>query len=243
MKDNFSEGSAQYARFRPAYPEALISYLVAQVKHAGRVLDVGTGTGQLAYALRAHFEEVYATDISENQLQHASRQDRIHYAKQPAESQDFEDSHFDMITAAQALHWFDHRPFFTEVKRLLKPTGVFAAIGYGLSQVEGLEDVIAHFYEEVVGPYWDPERKHIEAGYQSIDFPFDIGEDRDFPVAFYWTLDDLLGYLGTWSAVRHYQKANGQDPIARCKADFEKSWGTQTHRKVQTPFFVRLGWV
>jgi len=121
MKDNFSTQSDDYAKFRPVYPRELIDYLLSLTDTHETCWDCGTGNGQLAVKLAGHFDKIFATDISEKQLSNATHKPNIAYSKQPAEQTNFPDRSFDLITVAQAAHWFDHERFNREVKRVLKP--------------------------------------------------------------------------------------------------------------------------
>lgn len=242
MKDNFSTQSADYAKFRPVYPQELIDYLLSLTEVHNACWDCGTGNGQLAVELAKTFQKVHATDISEKQLSNATQKSNIKYSKQSAEQTNFPDKHFDLITVAQAAHWFDHARFNQEVKRTLKPGGVIALIGYGLVQVDGkVGEIIKDFYWNVTKPYWDPERNHIEMAYQTIPFPFDeLKNVPDFKMRKDLSLDELAGYISTWSAVQHYIKKNGHSPIDALYEDLAKEWKSGA-RQVSFPMFMRMG--
>lgn len=175
MKDNFSAQASAYARFRPTYPPELIAELVALAPARQAAWDCATGNGQVAYALAEYFEEVLATDISAKQLAQARQHPRIQYQLEPAEKCSAPDQSFDLIVVAQAIHWFDFEGFYAEVRRVLRPGGVLALVGYGVFSTENaaLNAVIDHFYREITGPYWDPERRHIDEEYRTILFPFE----------------------------------------------------------------------
>ena len=241
MKDNFSTHADRYARFRPQYSVDVVEFIVSQVTNRNAAWDVGTGNGQLASKLASYFNEVHATDISENQLANAIRLPNVIYSKQAAEQTNFQKHQFDLITVAQAIHWFDLTKFYVEVKRTLKPDGCFAALGYGLSKIDGVDDILQEFYSKKVGPYWDPERKIIEQEYQSIPFPFDDLGIHRFNLLNQWAIDDLFGYLSTWSATRHYEKAVGTNPVKEFEERFRAHWGDDISKRVVTPVFVRIG--
>lgn len=242
MKDNFSTQSNDYARYRPVYPQALIDYLISLTENQDSCWDCGTGNGQLAVQLAGTFQKIYATDISENQLNNATSKPNIDYSLQSAEQTNFPDNHFDLITVAQAAHWFDFELFNREVKRVLKSNGVIALFGYGLVEVEGeIGEIIKRFYWNVTKPYWDPERDHIEAKYQTIPFPFEeIMDVPNFDIKKEMSLEELTGYIGTWSAVQHFKKANGYHPVDKLRDDLSKIWN-EGKREVTFPTFVRLG--
>ncbi|MEQ9466346.1 MAG: class I SAM-dependent methyltransferase [Ekhidna sp.] len=242
MKDNFSTQSADYAKFRPVYPQELIDYLLSLTEAHEICWDCGTGNGQLAVQLAETFQQVYATDISEKQLSNATQRGNIAYSLQPAEETNFPDQHFDLITVAQAAHWFDHSRFNREVKRTLKPDGVIALFGYGLVKIEGeVGEIITRFYWEVTNPYWDPERDHIEEEYRTIPFPFEqVKNVPSFAIRNQMTLDQLTGYISTWSAVQHYIRKNGHSPIEKLNEDLSKVWHSGM-LEVVFPIFTKIG--
>lgn len=242
MKDNFSIQAKDYSKFRPTYPPEMIEYIVSFVENRGTSLDVATGNGQVAKALSEYFKEVYATDISEKQLEHAEQADNIIYKKAKAEETDFEEHQFDLIVVAQAIHWFDFEAFYREVYRTLKPDGVFAIIGYGLFRTnEHSHTILSRFYHDIVGPYWDPERRYLDENYETIPFPFEEIEVEKFEARFTWSIEQLTGYLETWSATQHYKKKNnGQDPVDLILEELEESW-ERGDKQVVFPLLLRIG--
>jgi ubiquinone/menaquinone biosynthesis C-methylase UbiE len=206
-------------------------------------LDVATGNGQVAAALSGKFEKVYATDISEKQLAQAIQKENITYKKEAAEKFSFADESFDLITVAQAIHWFDFEHFFKEVQRTLKPGGLICIIGYGLLRADdATNEIIDHFYKTVIGPYWDKERKHIDEAYRNIPFPFQSIESPELFMEFEWPLDHFVKYLETWSAVQHYIKINGTNPIGCDMTQLlQENWPVSESRKIRFPLFIKTG--
>jgi len=241
MKDNFSMGSDQYARYRPTYPAAMFDYLLSLIPRRERAWDCGTGNGQVAVVLAQSFDQVEATDISASQLQSAAPHERVAYSVQPAEKTSFPDGAFDLITVAQAIHWFAFDAFYREVNRTIRPGGVLAVIGYNLPRLSpAIDTVLDHFYRDVVGPYWDRERKFIDEQYRTIPFPYTEIAAPAFTIDVEWNFGHLLGYLGTWSAVKHYQKATGEDPVAGVSAALKKNWGDEAVKKGRFPILLRV---
>lgn len=241
MKDNFSNQASQYSKFRPHYPQELIDHVVAFVKNKDTALDVATGNGQVAIALSKYFHTVYATDISENQLLHAPKIINVVYKNQSAEATDFHDRQFDLITVAQAVHWFDFNKFYAEVSRILKPDGIIAIIGYGLLSTNPHSDkILLDFYHNIVGPFWDAERKYLDDNYRTIPFPFEELETESFSNEFTWSFNQLIGYLETWSAVEHYKAHHNQNPIDLIREELEASWESND-KKVTFPMLLRVG--
>lgn len=177
--------------------------------------DCGTGNGQAALELSNYFDRVFATDISEQQINNAAARDNITYTVQRAEQTSFENNSFDLITVGQAIHWFDFSKFYHEVDRTLKPNGSIAVFGYSLVTIDpDIDKVIHYFYEDVVGSYWDKERRYVDAHYQTIPFPFKEIKAPTIIAKYDWTLEQLTGYLQTWSASQHYIDRNNEDPIS-----------------------------
>lgn len=241
MKDNFSTQAKGYAQFRPTCPPEMIEYIVSFAQDKKIALDVATGNGQVAALLSKYFEKVYATDISEKQLENAEQSDNITYLKSKAEETDFENNQFDLITVAQAIHWFDFVAFYKEVNRILKPDGIFAVLGYGLLQTnEHSQKILDRFYYEIVGPYWDAERKYLDENYETIPFPFEEIETQKFINTLQWTFEQLIGYLETWSATQHYINKVGINPLDLIRDELKDSWG-QGNKQVTFPLLLRIG--
>jgi SAM-dependent methyltransferase len=242
FQDHFSGHASEYARYRPRYPDALFEWLAAQAPMHNLAWDVGTGSGQAALGLARHFARVIATDAAEAQLRNAVPHERVVYMTMPAERATFADKSIDLVTIAQAIHWFAFDRFYREVRRVLKPGGVIAAWTYGENSVTPEVDaVVQRYYSKTVGAYWPPERELVEARYQTIPFPFDELQAPPLRMREHWRLEDMLGYLGTWSATKRYAQAHGEDPIEQVREPLKRAWGTEEVRVVEWEFFVRAG--
>lgn len=193
--------------------------------------------------LAEQFAQVYATDLSENQLAQAPARLNIVYRAERAEGASFSKNQFDLIVVAQAIHWFDFDIFYKVVDRVLKPKGLFAVLGYTLLKVnDTIDAVIRRLYEDILGDiYWDPERKYIEDHYQTIPFPYDDIEAPTFTQSLTWSYDDLLGYLNTWSAAKHYSRRNHENSVNLIVDDLRDTWGMATTREVHFPILLRAG--
>ena len=242
--DHFSGAAAEYARFRPRYPAALFSYLSALVPSEALAWDCATGSGQAAVALAAHLSRVVATDASAEQIAHAEPHPRVEYRVAAAERSGLDAASVELVTVAQALHWFDLPAFYAEVQRVLRPGGVLAVWCYGhmVLPSEALQNALDRFYSVTVGPYWPPERSLVEAGYGSLPFPFVELAAPAFAMEMRTSLDGLLGYLGTWSATQRYIQATGRDPVPELGSEAAKHWGDpQAQRVVRWPLSLRVG--
>jgi len=241
MKDNFSKQAVDYSKFRPQYPDEMIEYIISFVDNKSTALDVATGNGQVAHKLSTHFKKVFATDISQKQLDNAIQADNIIYSKEPAEKTSFENQKFDLIVVAQAVHWFDFKLFYKEIYRILKPEGIFAVMGYGLFSTNPDSDkILQYFYYNILGPYWDAERKYLDENYETIQFPFEEIPAEKFENEFSWTFEALTGYLQTWSSVQHYISKNNQNPIDLIYNDLKVLW-QKNDKKVIFPLLLRIG--
>ena len=240
MKDYFSSESDKYALFRPKYPKEVFIQIENLLKEKTRAWDCATGNGQVATGLSEFMKEVEATDISRQQIENAELKPNIRYSLQPAEKTNFPEKFFDLVTVAQAIHWFDIPKFYHEVRRVLKPGGVIAVMGYGLfrSNME-TNKIIDHFYHDIIGPFWDEERKYLEEEYKTIPFPFDETQVPEFRTSEDWSYERLTGYLRTWSAVKHFKRERGEDPVAFIENDLTSSFGRKG--KVEFPILLRLG--
>lgn len=238
----FSLGAGDYQRYRPRYPDALIDHLAQLSPARHQCWDVGCGNGQATVALAKRFERVTGSDASARQVAQAEKRANISYRVSPAETIAADDNSLDLITVAQAIHWFDHSRFFAEVKRSLKPGGVLAAWGYQLLYTDtALDPWIQHFHSEVVGAYWPRGRELLDEGYTRIAFPF---PREDCPAMFMsarWSIEHLLGYLSSWSAVKRYQEMQGRNPLEEHGAELRAAWGRAETRSVYWPLILYVG--
>ncbi|MGR8920286.1 MAG: class I SAM-dependent methyltransferase, partial [Gammaproteobacteria bacterium] len=229
VKDYFSQQSADYSRFRPGYPDALFDFLCTLAPSTALAWDCATGNGQAARALAARMERVVATDLSAAQLAEAPPQPRVLYAQALAEAAPLPDASVDLVTVAQALHWFDFEPFYRELARVLTPRGLFAAWTYSFLEASpqlgaAVDAAVRAFYHDVIGPYWPPERRWVDDRYRSIPFPLTAVEAPEFSIELEWDRDGMLGYLGSWSAVARYRAAGHADPLPALAAAVARAW-------------------
>jgi ubiquinone/menaquinone biosynthesis C-methylase UbiE len=252
FKDLFSSNSKEYSSSRPKYPRSLFEFLVGLVQHRNLAWDCATGNGQAAVVLSEYFEQVIASDASKEQIENAQPRNNIRYEVFPAERSSLADSSVDLITIAQALHWFDLDDFYKEAKRVLRKDdsndsdgGVIAAWAYGLHSVSPEIDNITHLlYEDILGSYWPKERKIVENKYQDIPFPFQKIDMPVFQIELHWSLSELISYLYTWSSVQKYIQKNNSDPVKQVYDSLAAAWGeknTWHKRKVVWPIYMRVG--
>jgi Methylase involved in ubiquinone/menaquinone biosynthesis len=241
--DYFSSHANLYAEFRPTYHDSLFQYLASICKEKAFAWDCATGNGQAAEGLIRHFHSVVASDGSRKQIQQAKERQRIMYFVALAEQPPLPDSVADLVTIAQALHWLKHEPFFNEINRVLKPDGIVTAWCYNLLEVDpAIDATLLKYYWEIVGPYWAPERRLLEQGYRTIHFPFVELSAPTFYVEADWNLENLIGYLRTWSATQKYMRVKNADPLKLILSDLTAAWGNpKTNRHIVWPLSLRIG--
>lgn len=242
MLDNFSADAGQYAAYRPLTPKPVIEAIVNLVPDRHVAWDCGTGNGQIANMLADIFEHVIATDISAKQIENAPTRLNIEYRVERAEQTTIADQSVDLLTIAQAIHWFDFDHFYKEVNRVLKPGGIIAAWTYNLVQnTPEIEAVVRTLFADIVWQYWDKERKWVDEAYQTLPFPFTEIIMPPMYIQYEWTFEQLVGYLGTWSAVKHYIEKNGHDPLKLILPDLKKAWGNADKIRQTWPLHLRVG--
>jgi SAM-dependent methyltransferase len=243
FKDHFSLHAAHYRGARPLYPARLFDALAALVSGHDLAWDAGCGNGQASVALAAHFARVHASDPSAEQIGNAQAHARVQYVVAPAEQCGLGDASVDLVSVAQALHWFDVARFHAEVRRVLRPGGVIAEWGYAhCSVLPGVDALCAALYSNMLGAYWPPERAHVEAGYATLEFPFELLPLPALYMSADWNLQQYLAYLASWSALQRFRRERGSDPLTAMNDAFSAAWGDpELSRTVRWQLFVRAG--
>ena len=240
--DHFSEGSRDYAAARPTYPDELFRFIASVAPSTQRAWDCATGNGQAARGLARHFAGVEATDASAGQIAAAPAHPGVRYSVAPAERAPFAAASFDAVCVAQALHWFDVAAFHREVHRVLEPRGVFAAWAYDGMRV--LAEFDAAFREVVldrVKHLWPPQNKLLWRGYRDLPFPYEPIAAPRFQIELQWTLAQLIGYLGTWTAVRRYIADGHATFLVDAAEALRPAWGDDAPRRVVMPLHFICG--
>lgn len=238
----FSSNADGYARFRPTYPEALYAWIAERAPAREMVWDCACGSGQATDPLTRYFGHVVATDASADQLVHAPPYPRVIWKHSRAEASGLPDASVDVITIAQALHWFDHAAFWPEVDRVVKPGGLVVAWSYGRAEMGHplLDAAIARLHDETLGPWWPAERQLVLDGYANVGFPYPKLEVPSFSMSASWALEDFLGYVRSWSAMQRLIDATGVDPTPACREALVGPWGSGP-REIRWPLTILAG--
>lgn len=241
FSDHFSANSDNYARHRPRYPDALFAWLAEIAPAREHAVDLATGSGQAATGLATHFARVSAFDASAAQVAAAEARPNIRYGVAPAEDTPVPDASVDLLTVAQAMHWFDLGRFQADVRRQLRPGGVLAVWTYNLLTISPEVDRLVHrLYHEDLGRYWPAERRHVEDGYATLPFPFPLQAAPAFAMEAEWDVQHLLGYLRSWSAWQRCLAEGHQDPLDGLKAPLREAFGAG-ERRVTWPLTLKVG--
>lgn len=224
--DHFSPVADRYASFRPRYPRALFAWLAEIAPRREVAWDCATGNGQAAGGLAEFFARVIATDASAQQLANATPHPRIEYRAASAEASGLPPQSADLITVAQAAHWFDLDRFYAEARRVARPGAILAVWCYGEMRFgnDPIDRALDHYYHDVAGPFWPPERKMIEARYATLPFPFAELVAPTFEIESEFSLPQLAGYLRTWSATQRFHAARGFDPVVELESRLRPHW-------------------
>ena len=240
--DHFASVAAGYAKFRPGYPPALFDFLARTALDHDLAWDCGTGTGIAAVPLAERFATVVATDASAAQLAQAPQHDRITWRVLREGASGLPDQSASLVTVAQAAHWFDLDAFYREVDRVIKPGGVLALWCYGLLAIEApIDEILQRFEHGRVGPYWPEERRHVDAEYRTLPFPYVRIDTPAFAMEASLSRAALLGYLGSWSAVSRFRAATGEDPLILLDAELAAIWPEADSKRVHWPLTVVAG--
>lgn len=219
----FQKGGENYANFRPDYPKELYQEIL---KYSGRkdfttipngstVVDLACGGGQATKDLIPYFDKIIGMDVSESQIKNAFQNEKIIYKVGKSEDTGLENESVDLITVAQALHWFEFDPFFKEVDRILKKGGVLACWGYPLNyfEEEAATNALIHFFEDI-DKYWHPKRKILDHKYKDVKFIYpNTLKKMTFQNKKKMTIENYMNYIRTWSSVITYIEKNQNDEI------------------------------
>ncbi|NVK74784.1 class I SAM-dependent methyltransferase [Marinomonas sp. CT5] len=243
MRTFDGQSSTSYSQTRPMYPAELYYWLSQQVAEPGVVWDCACGTGQASVDLAAYFDRVEASDISESQVTAATPHRKVNYQVFPAEKTTYPDHYFDAVCVAHALHWFDLEAFWLELKRVLKPGGIFVCWGYNWLKIGEAEDrAIADAILPHLEDYWPTQSRLLWNQYRDIEFPFDLMSVPDFELRCHWSVTQTLDFIRTLSASQLRIQEQGDDFLLSAVPIMRSVWSDPTKKQeVCLPFFVKAG--
>lgn len=244
LRNWFDQAGQAYARFRPTYPPELAAYLASVAPNTLLAADIGCGNGQLTEQLAEYFTSVVGLDPSADQVAHATPRANLDYRCAPAEDIPLPNRSASLITAAQAAHWFDLPAFYSEVHRIARAKAVLALISYGVLRLgeEDLDARFQRFYRQEIGPFWPAERRLVDSGYATLDFPFEPIAAPALAIRLDWSLEEFLGYIATWSAVRHARESGREDILHFFASDIAEIWSDPASKQTMSwPINMRVG--
>lgn len=243
FRDHFSGLAESYAEHRPRYPSELYTFLASLAPERELAWDCGTGNGQAATSLAEHFENVVATDASAEQIENAFPHPRVDYRVEPAESSSLSNSGVDLVTVGTAVHWFDFESFYAEVRRVGKPGAVIAVWTYHQPAIfDAIDAVVRNYYRETLDGYWPDRFQYLEHRYRTLPFPFDELEPPELFMKTEWGLDQMLGFILSWSGTHNFIEENGEQALEPIFDELQAAWGDPERvRTLQWPLYFRIG--
>ncbi len=244
FKDHFTAAADAYASARPTYPPELFAWIAEHAPARGLAWDCATGSGQAARDLARHFERVVATDASAGQIARAPAVPGVEYRVATAEHSGLPDRAAHAITVATALHWFDFDAFFAEARRVLVPGGLVVAWCYsGIRAGDAVNAAIGEYQARYVGRYWPPERRYVDERYQTLPFPVREITPPALELRREYTMEELVGYLASWSSTARYREVTGIDPLPALRGLLGAVWGDPAARRpVRWALHMRAGY-
>lgn len=235
----FNDKAELYARARPVYPQEVYRYLSSLCPLKNLVWDSACGNGQAAISLVEEFDNVFASDVSSEQIKRAKVHPRINYETSSSEAVNLENESCDLVCVAQALHWFDYDSFWPEVQRVLKPDGIFSAFGYTWPSVsKNIDAVIENSILKSIESFWAPQNKLLWNHYRDLEIPFERIDSPRFTMSANWNLDEYFNFLHTFSATRRCMEAVGDKFFQEAYRQVSDLWGDPQQKKLVGLDFV-----
>jgi len=224
----FQQDGEGYQQFRPQYPTGLVTELAQHCAEQRCAVDVGCGSGQLTRLLAGQFARVVGTDISASQIEAAAEHSNgIEYRCEPANRVGLESASVDLLTVAQAAHWFELPEFYAEAQRLLTRDGVLALISYGVPYIEDpVNSLFQQGYWQTIHSFWPEERRLVERNYLDLYFPFRRLQVMPCVIRQSWNYAQLEGYIRTWSAFHQARQSDeGCQRFSEFFGTLRQGWG------------------
>jgi SAM-dependent methyltransferase len=212
----FASAADVYERARPSYPEEAVAWMVERTGLGpGRtVVDVGAGTGKLTRLLAPSGARVVAVEPIPEMRAKIGGAEALDGT---AEALPLPDASADVITVAQAFHWFDHERALPELHRVLAAGG-FLVLFWNMRDLDdplqrGVEELLAPRRTEVPlqqqGAWREPlERSALFGEPELASFPY---EQR-------FTVDDLCDRVSSTSFVAAMRPIDREELLVRVRA-------------------------
>ena len=218
-----------YQKFRPGYPEELYEYLCKNcLPYGGVAADVGAGTGKFAEGLIKRGIRTYCVEPNEDMArilkENFAGASCFEHISSAAEDIALPNASVDLVTAAQAFHWFDKKAFYTCCKRILKSGGAVALIWNMRERNEAEQELYKldmkycpHNFKGRSGGIFNGDlsdiREFFPHGYKELHFENGV---------FSYTSEQFLGRrLSSSYALKEGDKGYAEY-LAALKAHFEK---------------------
>ena len=193
---DFGRTSEGYARYRDIYPQSMYERLIGSGvgKPGQEILDLGSGTAVLPVNMCGTGARFTSTDISENQIafgRKVTEERGIHnisFKVCSAEDTGFADNSFDAVTAVQCFHYFDAEKAAAEIRRVLKPNGLFCKVFMDWLPYE--DEVIAEMEQTVLkyNPDWSG------GGFREFRYSFPDWAKNRFELDSVQSYDEVLTF-------------------------------------------------
>jgi ubiquinone/menaquinone biosynthesis C-methylase UbiE len=223
--ERFSDRAETYAKYRPGYPDEMLKFLETLVAPPAMVGDIGSGTGILTRQLLKSGYDVWAVEPNEAMRTAADRTLSGYPACRSidgtAEATTLEDRAIDLITCAQAFHWFDRGQTRSEFGRILRSDGWIALLWNERQEASPINRAYDELLKEMATDYRNVSHRRIAA--EDIREFFAPGEVQLRIFANDQTLDcdGFLGRLVSSSYVPNLGQPGHQEIIEAAKKIFE----------------------
>jgi ubiquinone/menaquinone biosynthesis C-methylase UbiE len=211
----FSRAADVYERARPSYPEEAVAWMAqrCRVGAGSTIVDVGAGTGKLTRLLPATGARVIAVEpVAEMRAKLAG----LEALDGTAESIPLPDASADVVTVAQAFHWFDHDRALPEIRRVLRPGGYLVLFWNN----RDLDDPMQRAVEDLLAPMRGSVASRLGGIWREplARSPlFGESEQRRFRYEQQFTTEDLCDRVSSTSFVAALSPAERDDILARVR--------------------------
>ncbi|MBZ9625922.1 class I SAM-dependent methyltransferase [Clostridium sp. FP2] len=224
-KKRFSSRTQNYAKYRPDYPNEIIYYLQEFIglNKTSVIADIGSGTGICTKPFLDNGNTVYAVEPNGDMRQVAEHllksYDNFHSIDGSSENTKLKSKSIDIITAAQAFHWFDPKPTKEEFSRILKPNGVVVLL-WNIRNAKS--DGFMQDYLKLIEKYGESYTNESTNDFIPKFFDNRTVHKKVFPNPQLADFDRLKGELASFSYIPTESNPNFQPMISELQDLFKK---------------------